>query len=93
MQSYWKVAPGRRAEFWRDCYENKCIAINWLNGEDLTEFQHTDEFQEALLASDEGSSNAARSIKMFVHDIKKGDIVIANDGKSKVKGIGIIRSD
>ena len=93
MKSYWKVAPGRQAEFWRDCYENKCIAINWLNGENLSVFEGAGELKEALRATEQGSSIAARSIEMFVHEMKEGDIVIANDGKSKVKGIGIIRSD
>jgi hypothetical protein len=92
MPNYWKIAPGRQAQFWRECVEHRCIAINWLNQSDLTHLSL--EQIEALLADHEqGAANSARSVYSFVREIQPNDRVFANAGKSSCKGVGIITSD
>ncbi len=93
MRNFWKIAPGRKAAYWGECRDNGCIAINWMNDVDLREFDEKSGIESELNNRDEGGSRDAHSIWTFVHDIKKGDVVVANDGKSRAKGIGVIRSD
>jgi hypothetical protein len=92
MPKYWKIAPGRQAAFWRECVANQCIAINWLNHLDLAKLS-VDEIQKQLETSDEGKAASARSIDAFVRDIRPRDLVFANSGKSRCKGIGVVTSD
>lgn len=93
MRNTWKVAPGRKAAYWGECRDYQCIAISWMNDLDLRQFEDKQEIAEELINRGEGASRDAQSIWTFVREMKKGDVVIANDGKSRVKGIGIIRSD
>ncbi|MCC7334624.1 MAG: HNH endonuclease [Pirellulaceae bacterium] len=93
MRGFWKIAPGRKAAYWGECRDNGCIAISWMNALDLRAFDDKKGIENELISRAEGASRDAHSIWTFVHEMKKGDIVVANDGKSSVKGIGVIRSD
>jgi hypothetical protein len=93
MSRVWKVAPGRKAVFWRDCFDNHCIAIDWLNDVDLRQYADMEQLEAALADYEQGGSNNARSISQFVFEMEVGDTVVANDGRSKAKGIGVIASD
>lgn len=92
MKNCWKIAPGRKAEVWAECYERKCISINWLNDLDLREFSDSSEILSELERVNEGKRGSAASICTFVKDVKKGDIVIANNGLSAIEGIGVVTS-
>jgi hypothetical protein len=92
MPNYWKIAPGRQAQFWRDCVEKRCIPINWLNQSDLSALS-VEQIESLLTDREQGAANSARSVHAFVHDIQPGDRVFANAGKSSCKGIGIVTSD
>jgi hypothetical protein len=92
MPNYWKIAPGRQAQFWRDCVEKRCIPINWLNQSDLSALS-LDQIESLLADHDQGATNSARSIYSFVRDLQPDDRVFANAGKSTCKGIGIVTSD
>ena len=92
MPNYWKIAPGRQAQFWRDCVENHCIPINWLNQTDLSALS-VEQIESLLTDREQGAANSARSVHAFVRDIQPGDRVFANAGKSSCKGIGIVTSD
>ena len=86
MPNYWKIAPGKQAQFWRDCVEKRCIPINWLNQSDLSALS-IDQIESHLADHDQGAANSARSVHAFVHDIQPGDRVFANAGKSSCKRI------
>lgn len=92
MPNYWKIAPGRQAQFWRDCVEKRCIPINWLNQSDLSALS-VEQIESFLTDREQGAANSARSVRAFVHDIQPGDRVFANAGKSSCKGMGIVTSD
>jgi hypothetical protein len=92
MPNYWKIAPGRQAQFWRDCVEKRCIPINWLNQSDLSALS-VEQIESFLTDREQGAANSARSVRAFVHDIQPGDRVFANAEKSSCKGMGIVTSD
>jgi hypothetical protein len=93
MVAVWKIAPGTRAGVWPDCYERGCISVNWLNDLDFSSFRDRKEISRALkkVDPDEGVGGAP-SIWRFTYEVKKGHIVVANAGLSRVMGIGVITS-
>ncbi len=94
MPTVWKIAPGNGACVWDDCRERKCISINWLNQTDYSEFESKKEIAKALIKAKEGKGGGgADSIWPFVKDVRRGHVIVANEGRSRVKGIGIVRSE
>ena len=93
VANVWKIAPGEQARVWEDCLESGCITINWLNDLNFNDFSSKREITRALVKAKEGGEGGAPFIWHFVHDIKKKDVVVANDGRSRAVGIGIITSD
>ncbi len=89
----WKIAPGKKAWFWENCRNWNCITISWLNENNFWNFKDKDAIAEELRKANEGDFGAAKSIWQFVHEIQEGDIVVANQGKSRVVGIGIVTSE
>lgn len=88
----WKIAPGGRAYFWEKCLHRNLISINWMNNVDLSTFSDKRLLTAALEKAGEGSSNAATSIWNFVYKVQPGDIVVANEGRDAIKGVGVITS-
>lgn len=93
MKNCWKISPGENAAFWDDCYERKCISINWLNELDFNEFADKEQILSELKRAKVGKSGSASTIWAFVNEIQKGDIVVANNGLSAIEGIGVVTSD
>ncbi len=89
--SYWKYAPGPNATYWDEFNKEKIMAIGWDNLTDLTQYS-TEELAEELEVENIAQSNEIGSIENF-RDASIGDIVIANKGKSKALGIGIIEDE
>jgi len=89
----WKIAPGEKAWVWEECSESGCITINWLNEANFLDFTSKHELTRALVKAKAGGEGGAPFIWHFVHDIKKKDVVVANDGRSSVVGLGIVTSD
>jgi len=93
MTTVWKIAPGRRAAVWDDCHDRKCITINWLNQTDYSLFATKEEIKRALIKAQEGKGGGgAISIWRFTREVGQGQVVVANDGLSRVVGIGLITS-
>jgi hypothetical protein len=94
MPNYWKIAPGRQAQFWRDCGENHCIPINRLNQKDLSALS-LEQIESLLTGREQVAANSARSVHAFVHDIQPGDRVFANafDSPLSIKRITLGPSD
>ena len=85
--NYWKIAPGEQASSWDDQKRLGIIGIGWneignLAGKSV-EYIH-DKLKEFLPNS---IANNIPQFRSFV-SIKKGDIILANKGKSKIVGIG-----
>jgi HNH endonuclease len=92
MITVWKIAPGPRAWNWEECRKRKCITINWLNETDLKTFHNKHEITRVLLRAKDGKARSANSIWLFVREMRQGDVVVANDGLSRVVGIGLVNS-
>lgn len=86
----WKVSPGRNAKMWDDC-RSGYITINWANETNFTGATE-EEIRQALPTTGEGSRGAS-SIHKFVNEIEEQDVVVANNGLSRVMGIGFVRSE
>ena len=88
----WKIAPGANASYWNMCRDHQCIVVHWLDDLDFRRFPDVETIKQALVASGQKSGGAGQ-IWRFTHDVKIGDIVVANQGLDAVVGIGRISSD
>jgi 5-methylcytosine-specific restriction protein B len=96
MVNFWKIAPGLKAEVWDETHKQECITINWMNKTDfkqfLKKFTAREERIKALTDAGVGNKISANSILYFVDDVQPGDTVVANKGRSRVEGIGVVKS-
>lgn len=70
---------------WDETHSQNCITINWDNSKDLSRLS------EDALGKLVGPQNL-RQVWDFVHEVKPGDTVVANQGNSGVVGIGVVES-
>lgn len=90
--NYWKYAPGENGIYWDDFYKENIIAIGWDSKTvDLNTYT-TESLAEALGVEDSEYSNQIGNLENF-RDASIGDVIIANKGKSKALGIGIITGE
>ncbi len=87
----WKVAPGNRAYMWEECLASGCITINWMNKRNLDEFSTQPQIRLALSKLKDGHGGAPY-IWRFVKKIRPGHVIVANNGLSRVVGIGKVTS-
>ncbi len=99
VSTVWKIAPGEGAEDWPVSREQDYIALGWMCFRDFAKFHSQEDVLEALIkehprGDEEGNrEGAARSIWYFVNRVQQGHVVVANNGRGGVAGIGIITSD
>jgi len=89
--NYWKISPGTQGNEWDEQRDNKLIGIHFLDPGDLSKTTES-ELQEKIKNA-YGKEAVAKRANTFgqMRDflkIKKGDIIVANRGKSKILGIG-----
>lgn len=89
--NYWKFAPGENGIYWDEFYKESIIAIGWDDLTDLKTYT-TETLAEDLGVEDSDNSNQIWNIENF-RDASIGDVVIANKGKSKALGIGVITGE
>jgi hypothetical protein len=85
--NYWKVAPGEKASSWEQQKKNGVIAIGWDKLGDLRG-KSSKEIENMIRRFYPDS--AASTISQFRDflSIRKGDIIVANHGYSRIVGIG-----
>ncbi|MEU6995877.1 AAA family ATPase [Streptomyces sp. NPDC046465] len=92
-RAIWKVAPGERAALWEDCLANRRIRIAWDEVQSLGQYESDQELKEALdhhwPRSTGGNLRLARQLLAF-RDLEPGDLIVANQGKSKVLAVGTV---
>jgi 5-methylcytosine-specific restriction protein B len=88
---YWKFAPGENASHWEEFYELGIMAIGWKDIGDLNNYT-TEELADALNIENSSNSNQIWNLENF-RDASIGDIIIANKGRSKCLGIGVIEGE
>jgi 5-methylcytosine-specific restriction protein B len=91
----WIIAPGELASIWDECKDNEYIAIGWdeINANNYNTLE--DLKKDLIDKYDDITTNTKKHnyIWNFGKNIKKGDIVVARNGKTKIIGIGEIVSD
>lgn len=93
MAQVWKIAPGQHADHWEMCRDRGCILIGWRALRDYRKFKSKKAILRALGGGPGDGSGAAQSIWRFTNEVKPFDIVVANQGRAAIVGIGIIKSD
>ncbi len=93
-EQYIKIAPGRDAVYWSECLEGGYISIGWDEVGDLTEFNDYEEFKVAFQnqhfhKSAQKNTEKANELWEF-YQMKPGDKVLANKGKSQILAIGTV---
>lgn len=88
-----KIAPGENAEYWDECLNNGYICVGWDKVGDLRDYQDLDEikarFSEIYPYGGNKATVTRKSKELWtLMELEPGDIIIANDGISKIKAIG-----
>lgn len=92
----WMIAPGEQARLWEEFYAQGAIGIGWDNLGDLRDYASKDEIAASLQAQNPNAGtqkNNAHCCWEFARVIQPGDIVVAKSGRSRVLGIGRVKSD
>ncbi|MCQ6963739.1 hypothetical protein PV02_11610 [Methanolobus chelungpuianus] len=88
---YWKFAPGENGNHWDDFYNEGIMAMGWDNLDNFNNYT-TEELADVLNVTNSSTSNYISNIENF-RDASIGDVVIANKGRSKCLGIGVIEGE
>jgi len=88
----WKVAPGEQGEYWESCRTGGYIGINWAEFGDLTSVERAafERLRDQLAAQHGWKTQGVEQVWAFAKKIQVGDIVLANQGKSQILGLGRI---
>jgi hypothetical protein len=96
----WRIAPGEGGRWWNECRENGCIVIGWNEAAEKApnnDFRQLseDDLEKLFEEVYKGGTGAGghRQVRMFVHEIQPGDIIVAKRGTREIVGIGIVTSD
>ncbi len=89
--NYWKFAPGENGSHWEEFHELGIMAIGWDDLGDLNSYT-TEKLADVLNIENSSNSNEISIIENF-RDASIGDIIIANKGRSKCLGIGVIEGE
>lgn len=92
----WIYAPGEKAIFWDNHYNDGVMAIGWDKLGDLSVYKDKDELlnkMSALYTRQSTPSNDLLANWQFANDIHPGDIVYAKRGRSVILGRGVVESE
>lgn len=87
-----KIAPGANASYWEDCLAGGFICVGWDEVGDLRQYSDKAAFREAFKDRDWYDHPAKYSAKAnelwTLLELQPGDVVVANQGTSKVLAVG-----
>jgi 5-methylcytosine-specific restriction protein B len=94
----WKTSLGRRNndDIYKCCKKENHVAVDFLDGHDLTEKTHQEIFSLLKNERDDDAQNPtmdANTLDVLVNQMNKGDIVFIYDGPWTIRDIGVITSD
>jgi len=95
-RQYWVFSPGTDAEEWEEFYSKGIMAIGWDELQDLRRFKSQEEISQKLQKlrpSDTFPTMNSLACWEFVHEIKIGDIIFVNQGRTKLIGYGVVEGD
>lgn len=92
---YWKIAPGENAWNWEACRDGGFIALGWDEMGDLSEINRSgfEERRDELIDQFEDWTEVGLEQLWKFINIQKGDFVVANQGTTRVLGIGTVNGD
>ena len=94
-----KIAPGKKGKYWNDCLKQGYICVGWDEVGDLNEFESKEGYKEKFiqiylddLYIGHRSTAVRKSNELWMlRQLEPGDLVVANQGTSKVLGIGKVK--
>lgn len=86
-----KIAPGEKARFWDDCRAGNYICVGWDEVGNLRNFDSKDDFKTAFKRRCSYSPSWKANELWTLTELRPGDKVIANDGLTKVVGVGTVK--
>ena len=90
-----KIAPGAGARYWEDCRENGYICVGWDAVGDLGGYKNKKEFKQAfaeLFDNYDAAKATQKANELWtLRELTPGDLVVANDGISKVLAVGEVQ--
>ncbi|MCL6603992.1 MAG: AAA family ATPase [Paenibacillus sp.] len=93
---YFKIAPGKDAFLWPECHKGGYICMGWDEMSNLTQYPDYDEFRNAFQKQayqESMSKNTEKADELWkFYNLKTGDQVIVNKGKSQILAIGTVTS-
>ncbi len=101
-RNVWRIAAGDKNNkeiVWKEFKEHEFVSIGWFDKgyfRDYRTFNSEEDIYDQLKKDNPNTSDDTKAPKMiwdFTHEIKVGDIVVANFGNQKYCGIGIVVSD
>jgi len=95
-QRVWLYAPGSRAAYWDDFYDEGIAAVGWDDLGDLSRFGSREEIAAAIRATYElehNPINGSLACWEFVHVMAPGDLIVAKRGRREILGIGVVEGD
>ena len=94
---YWVLSAGAGSKQWEDFQTNSIIAIGWdsWNLGDLKTYKNRQELADKVATIDSQTSNKNNVLCLwqFANDIQVDDIVYIKDGRSKLLGRGVVKSN
>ncbi len=93
---FWKLAPGEKAFQWDRWRDEHFIGIGWNLLGDVKGLDKVGFNARVVEAAKLDSSYKAAGCGMvwrFYNEVQPGDLVLANDGQSKVLGYGVVRDE
>lgn len=96
--SWWKISPGEQASMWEQCRDNGYVCVGWPQMGDLREYANKDDYKRAFEETYRTEYNdqphiISRKASEFwrLMELRPGDRIVANRGKSKILAVGTVR--
>lgn len=86
-----KIAPGEKARYWDDCRGGNYVCVGWDEVGNLRNFDSKDDFKTAFKRRCSYSPSWKANELWTLMELRPGDRVIANNGLSKVVGVGTVK--
>lgn len=90
----YKIAPGEEAKFWNECLNNGYICIGWDEIGDIRNYADYNEFKfkfAQIYTNYDKSKMTQKANELWAFfNLNQGDIIVANQGTSKVVGVGTV---
>lgn len=93
---YWIATPGGDAEFWDKWRSEGVFTIGWVKIGNLRLLAGKKGIKKAIMQAYTPARQPIQQTKVcydFLHEVSKGDYVLAKDGNSRIIGYGVITGE